>query len=819
MLVLPIGVIGVYTSFSKESILDLHSIQKLAVENGIKVVGISDSNYSLWIEELLLLPRTSVIFFPAVKTSVFLDNQKIRLYVWPRSLSALEYLGKKESLNLRDLKYLDTVVFYSGNDKKTFYSLYDLLPGKIGIAITKHNKNFVIEVLDKVDYVIPFHYSTIPKELESYYSILKKFIKNPSPFPSASYLIKELESISDKIATKLSYTIGKLEDIRDYFSSSDVNKDDFSTLLWNKIISLTKPDDNIRKEFTKIKDLGLSKFFYNLINSFEEFLSYGNVSSDILSTSFIFEKLKLIKINKFKKVSLFHLLDSKPFYLDIHVSSKEKFKEILHSNFGDNIFYRVYPVHLRKNVINDVLKNLPEKVKEFLESYLKNAISTFRVSNKIFYSSSILPKSIKRKDGILMKFCSRCYDVVLDVSRMDYLPSKSVYSKVIQVVREDKDFFTPNTVSVFLDDLREKYKVLGISDTFRFFYISKVLSLRPYYKTVIEELVSKKLPLFVEDISSSLDENIIEIVLEIIWSRDKKDVTVNEVDLFRILVEKNVDKNLSEEITKFIAKYKNVIGIKSFEIPKFYNFLAYAGLSIEDKKRFIVYLLRDSIVRSKKYHFIVLQKLIKRGYDICFDINNSSMMKVSEREGRFFLPFVCGRFNFKFIESVVKEREFRFFKNFSEFYARIGKDFPRETNKLAKMGAFDSIDDRKLILGLPLSLPSLQKDLTLVKEEFRTLGFSIYLFKSNFSYVRNKNNCISIEECISGRTNRVFGFISGIDKYGNVFLQDENSTIFVKNKTFVNLRVGDYGVFEIDVTDGFLGKNFFLRNVFKEILF
>ncbi|MFN4245717.1 MAG: hypothetical protein ACK4F9_06170, partial [Brevinematia bacterium] len=352
MFISPVGIIGVYTSFSKESVLDLNSIQKIAIENGIKAVGISDSNYSFWIEEVLSLPKTSVILFPAIKTYVSFGDQRIKVYIWPRSLSSFEYISRKVNLSFKDLKYFDNVTFYSGNDKRVFLQMYDVLLGKLGVAITSHNKNFVSEVLDKVDYVIPFHYSTIPKELEEYHSILKKFIKSPSPFPSASLLIKEIESLPDNVMSKISYTMSKLSDVRDYFTADEVVENKFSSLLWNKIVFSTKPDDKVKKEFTKIKELGLSEFFYKLINSFEEFINHGNISSDILSTSFIFQKLKLIKINKFKKVSLYHLLLSKPFYIDVRVSSKEKFREILSSNFGDSIFHRVYPIHLGKNIIN-----------------------------------------------------------------------------------------------------------------------------------------------------------------------------------------------------------------------------------------------------------------------------------------------------------------------------------------------------------------------------------------------------------------------------------------------------------------------------------
>ncbi|MFN4245644.1 MAG: hypothetical protein ACK4F9_05800, partial [Brevinematia bacterium] len=128
------------------------------------------------------------------------------------------------------------------------------------------------------------------------------------------------------------------------------------------------------------------------------------------------------------------------------------------------------------------------------------------------------------------------------------------------------------------------------------------------------------------------------------------------------------------------------------------------------------------------------------------------------------------------------------------------------------------IDSRSSVLGIPSSLPKLQKDLIIVREEFKNLGFSIYLLRRcSFDDLRIRNHCFSIIDCVRGEGNRVFGFVSWIDKYGNVFLQDEGYTIFVKNKTFFNLKVGDYGIFELDVYDEFFGKSFFLKNFSNEV--
>lgn len=814
MLIFPVGLIGVYTSFSRESILDVPSIQKLAIQNGVKAVGISDPNYPFWVEQVGHLPKTSVVLFPAVRILVLLENQKIRLYIVPKSFSSLEVVGKKESFSVRDLKYIDGIVFYNGKNKQNFEYLYDILLGKLGICVSIYNKDFVEAVASKVDYIMPFHYSTIPQELEKYSGILRKFIHTPSPFPSAASILKDLENVSDNVVKKMVYTIERLKDIRDYEYLHTNKNEEFSSLLWNKIISSTNINDKIKKEFLKIKDLELSEFFYNLIISFEEFLKYGHITSDILSTSLIFEKLRLIKINKSKVVTLYYLLNEKPFYVDVDVSSKKKFKEILMKNFGDSIFYRVYPVHISEKVIDSEVKLVKSSV---LRDCLKNVVYTFRISKNLFYSSKGMYKIVNRKDGINIGFCGKSYDAVLNVKHLLHLPSKGVYPKVLEVVKKDTSFITPYTVSPFWNNIRDKYGIRGINDTLNMFYIGKLLSYKPYYKSLVEELVIQGLPLFVENVFEFLDENTIEILLNIVWSRDKKDIAINEVDLFRMLIDNGVQRELAEKITRFVVKYKNVIGIKSVEVPKFYNFLSYAGLKIEKEVDFFSNILKDSVVRDRRYPFLVIQEIYKLGYDVRVDINFSYPSKVNVVNRTFYLPFSIVRCSNKFIKRVISERENKKFRSFPEFYARLGKEFPRDSNKLVKVGAFDDIDTREYLLKIPTSLPMFQKNIIIVSEEFRSLGFSSYLFKCDFSDVRLKSQSGALRKVVEGKINRVFGFVALVDGYGNVFIQDEKDVIFVKNKVFLGLKVGDYGVFELDSVDGIFGKSFFLKFFTKEL--
>lgn len=106
--------------------------------------------------------------------------------------------------------------------------------------------------------------------------------------------------------------------------------------------------------------------------------------------------------------------------------------------------------------------------------------------------------------------------------------------------------------------------------------------------------------------------------------------------------------------------------------------------------------------------------------------------------------------------------------------------------------------------------------IVIVREEIRTLGFSLSLFRSSFDDVRGKYQCISLDKCSVG-SGRVFGFVVGLDSYGNVLVQDEKTTIFVRNRIFQNLRIGDAGIFEVEITEGLLGKNFFLKNFTKII--
>lgn len=812
MFIVPLGIIGVYTSYSRESLLDLPTIQKLAIENGFKAIGISDPNYTFWIEEVLSLPRTSLILFPAIRTRLQLETHNVFLYLLPRSFNAIESIGKKENLTLRDLKELDVIVFYSGKNKEIFSYLYDSLLTKVGVAITKTNKSFVESVVSKVDFVIPFHYTTIHPEISPYSGVLKKFIPEPSEFPSVYSIVKELKEFSEQTLKKIEYTLSKIKDIREYEYTGSNREETFSSLLWSKIISIARPDENIRREFNKVKELGLCEFFYKLINSFEEFKNYGKFSSDILSTSFILQRLNLIRLNKSKKISLYHFLDQKPFYFDITVSSKEKFKEVLLNNF-DELFYRVYPVHISEKMVDKVVEDMVKYRKDIVKEHLRKLVLSFRVSKRIFYSSGYLVKRIGKRDNFSLGFCAKTYDVVIDIRQLTHLHTPGIYPKVFDVIKNDKEFFVYNVCSPFWDELRKTFEIRGLKNTLDFYYVSKLLFYKPYYKGLVEEMITQGLPFFVEDVVKDAQSEILGLILSIVWSRDKKDIAINEIDLFRMLIDGGMDKNLAERITRFVVRYKNVLGIKSLEMSKFYEFLSYARLKVENRKKFLFNMLKH-LAEERKNSSIILQRIYSLEKSIeGIDINYSRFSKIYEENGKIFLPFVLTGVKPKFAEEIVREREERGkFKSFQEFYARVGKNFSKEVGRLVKSGAFDSISDRYNLLRL--GFDQVLNKLIIVREEIKVLGFSLFLLRNTFDDVRARYQCISIDKCNVG-INRVFGFIVGVDSYGNILLQDERATIFVKNKIFQNLQIGSCGIFELETTQGLLGKNFFLRNFTK----
>lgn len=814
MLILPLGIIGVYTSYSRESLLDLPTIQKLAIENGFKAIGISDPNYTFWIEEVFSLQKTPLILFPAIRTKLYLDNHTVFVYVLPKNFNTIQSIGKKEVLTLRELRELDVLVFYSGKNREIFSYLYDALLTKLGMAIMSNNKSFVESVISKVDFIIPFHYTNAPSDIGAHSVLIKKFMNEVSPFPSVYSVIREIEDLSEQTIKKIEYTLSKIKDVREY-EYNGINKEEtYSSLLWSKIISSTKPDENIRREYNRIKELGLCEFFYKLINSFEEFKNYGRFYSNILSTSFILQKLNLIKVNKLKKVSLHYFLDQKPFYFDITVSSKKKFKEVLLNNF-DDLFYRVYPVHISEREVERIVEDVVKYYRDTLKEYLKKFIVGFRVSKRIFYSSGYFVKKIGSKDGFNLAFCSKSYDVVIDIKQLEHIHITGLYPKVFDVIKNDKEFFVYEVCSPFWDEVREVFDIKGLKNSLDFYYVSKLLFYKPYYKTLVEEMINQGLPFFIEDILKGYQDDILGMILSIVWARDKKDIGINEIDLFRVLIDKGVEKTLAEKITRFVVRYKNVLGIKSLEMSKFYEFLSYARLKAEDRRKFFINMLKH-IVEEKKNVPLVFQRIYSFEKNIeGIDVNYSYVGKVYEEDGRFFLPFIFSGIRTKFAEEIVRERnEKGKFRSFQEFYARVGKNFSREVGRLIRSGAFDGISERVDLLKL--GFDQMLNKIVIVREEIRTLGFSLSLFRSSFDDVRGKYQCISLDKCSVG-SSRVFGFVVGLDPYGNVLIQDEKTTIFVRNRIFQNLRIGDAGIFEVEITEGLLGKNFFLKNFTKII--
>ncbi|MCS7299731.1 MAG: hypothetical protein RMJ37_07240 [Spirochaetia bacterium] len=810
MLIFPLGLIGVYTSFSRESVLDIQSIERLALESGFKTVGISDTTYPLWIDEVMKLQKSPITLFPAIRTFVNIQNQKIKLYVSPTSYTSLERLGRKETINIKELKSLDVIVFYGGNSKEHFLLLYDFLLGKLGLGLTKHNRGLLETVLSKVDYILPLHYSTIPQDLSKFKSVLKNFIPNPSPFPNGLTFIREIGELPQNVIDKITYTVEKMKDIRDYEIPTNKTNEDFSNLLWKKIVSQVVPDEKLRKEFIRISELGLSEFFYKLILSLEEFTKHGVIKSDFLSTSYILEKLKILKINKTKIVSLYHLLKEKPIHIDIKVSSKEKFYEIVKSNFGEILFHRVYPIHLRKRTIEENTKILPTNVRSLISNYLRNIVSEYRISKKLFYSNA-LRKRLREREGIPVEICGKSYEVVVDTDNLHYVSNRWSISQVMNVVKNDTLFITPHTISPFWDSVRKTMTPNSLSETLVLFHIAKSLSQKPYYKSSIERIVQEKKPIFIEDIIKDFGEDTIDTILNVVWSRDRKDIGVNEVELLKTLIDKGIDKEVAERTTRFIVKYKNVIGIRSLEISRFYDFLLYAGLKSENTDKFIYFILKETL-RSKKGMFILLQFLKSNNITVKLDINNSLVSKVDGANNRYFLPLGIVRVNRVFLDKIVEEREKEVFKTFSEFYARVGKKFPKDTNKLARAGALDNLGDRRRIIKVSDNIDNEVANAILVREEFRTLGFCQLLLDASFNNLRYRIGCGDTSKVLENKTNNVFGFIASVDSYGNIFIQDEKNVIFAKNNIYTNFKIGDFGVFELSSEDGLFGKNFFVKS-------
>lgn len=789
--------------------MDLLSIQKLAIDNGFKVVGISDPNYVFWIDEYLGL-HSSVKFFTAVEKTFNIGNESVKVYIYFRDAQSLFKFGRKSVNSLKDLKYLNCVVFYAGTNKEHFSYIYDIFLGNTGFAFTNSNLHLLDFVLSKVDFLLPFHYSTIPPELEDYSDLLKKFIPKPSPFLTISKFIKEIESLPQVAIDKLNYTVESIVNLRE-FDFTLPKKNDFSELLWKKLVS--KADEKVKSEFLKIKEVRLDDFFYKLANSLEEFVQCEHFNSDILSSSFIMEKLGIVKINKRKVISFEYFLDEKPLYIDVRTNSVPKLKEILLSNFGEDLFYRVYPVHISEGIIDKKLSNLNLELREFLKKYLKKVVVDFRVSKKLFFSKSILRQNIGCKDGINKEFCGKSYDCVIDIKKSHYIYSRGVKTDNIFSLVKDDLFISPDVFSHFWGDVKDGVKCESFHDLLRMFYLGYVLSKKPYLKFLVDEMIKEGIPIFVEDfLPQNPSKELVEDFIEFLSLRDKKNRYIVGIDLFRLLVDNGVDVPKARQITESLGKYKNVIGIKSLIVPRFYDFLASVSFFSMNKSLFISSALTEILKHNSKVVNEVVRKLISCGFAVNLpDINKSKMLSVDVRGNNIFLPlFVC-RVSSHFLRDLIKERKNGKFRNFFEFYARIGKNYPRDASKLVKCGAFDTTDDRESILRLTKSFSELNKKFILVSEEIRNMGFSVSLFYLGFDSVRRELNVGSIRDIREGKVSKSLGFILYVDNYSNLFVGDDTGTMFVRNSVYLNLKVGDWGLFTFDVREGVLGKNFYLK--------
>jgi len=84
MLISPIGIIGVETSYSRKSFLGVVDIEEQAIKSGIKYVGIIDRVQNFWIEDIYLSGHQGVVkLFATPERILTFGNHSIKIYVCP----------------------------------------------------------------------------------------------------------------------------------------------------------------------------------------------------------------------------------------------------------------------------------------------------------------------------------------------------------------------------------------------------------------------------------------------------------------------------------------------------------------------------------------------------------------------------------------------------------------------------------------------------------------------------------------------------------------------------------------------------------------
>ena len=821
MVFLPVGIMGVVTSYSRKSLLSVEDIEREAIKNGIKYVGIVDKAQNFWIEDAYSKPRGVIKLFAAPERLLNLNNQSIRVYISPLSLEDLERISQLGfSLNYFDLRDINAIIFYSGNDKEHIKALRELFFTKLGIGITASNRNLAETLVDSIDFFIPFYHINAPRELKGF-SFLKDTIKEEiHPFVHATNVLNFLDNTSKELQSKILYTEEHLSDVRELRGNVRAStNENYSSLLWNLVSSKIKVDEEVRKEFIHIKENGLSEFFYKLLLSVIEFSKHGYITSDLLSTSIIMRRMKLIKVNTSSKIiPLRFFIKDKPLYLDIyHSHNQEALEDILARNFGKEIFHRIYPVRLSSSSIEQIINGNGVKNSSTLVKYLKNVVTTYRISKNIYYSSEkILTQHYKMKNRISLTFCGGSYNVTIKFSKIRNYVGTNIYSesKIFDTINSDKSFITPHVAGVFWNSLRTNYRIRGFRDCLKFFHLAQILSTKPYLRHLVWEAIKENVPIFIEDIlPPSLSDGVKKDLVEIIFLRDKSETILEEIDLFRLIMEEDISKDQAQKIVNDVKKYKPILGTESLEKQKFYEFLSLAYTKTKDIKKFLSHVLNDRILLTNRLKLSIILQSLSREFKILPPSINKNIRTFEISKKAIRLPLVVCNLKSSFLKEIVKERKKGEFADFYDFYRRIGKKDPKESNKLVKCGVFDETNDRKALLAISKFLSDEEVSRLVISDEIRIMGFSPFLINSGFSFL----GLGSVDELLNGRTNRVFGFIIHIDKYGNFYLQDGTGTVYIRNKMY-SFRRGQHGFFEIELGQSdALGTDFYCKYYSREI--
>ncbi len=826
MVIFPPCFIGLYTCYSRGSLIDVPSIEKLSLSLGIKSVGVCDKIPSLWISEILHSPKGAVKVFAAPERTLSLEGHKIKIYVTPNDLESFIALSNNSFLlDVSLLKNFNFTIFYAGNDHKIFETLYDIFTYRLGISL-QNNFSVIEKYLKRIDLIVPFHFSNVPPSLKEYKTQILNILGKISFFPDALEIISKVDKIPEEIIAKIIYTQDYLRDVRDIFKETSRSREEtYSSLLWNLITSKGKPDEEVRKEFFHISKLGLSEFFYKFILSIQEYSKDYLIDLPLLSTSRILKTLRLSKVNRTRGRYLFRfLLDNLPLYVRINLyGNKDIFLKLLKENFSDTLFHRVYPVHLSEKKVKIISQRISESNPQALEKHLRSLVESYRVSNNLFFSNTLIKQKILERSNFDLVAIGKYYDVVLDIksSKYDLIFFRSGktndtidVSRFFDIVKNDRFFITPEISSFWYDNMRKTFDFKGFNGLFRYFYLSYVISRKPYLKSLVEELIELKGTPFFEDIlPKDTDEEVIKLLFSVVTSKDKYEYSIREVDFFNLLLNTNIGKDISTAISDFVNRFRNIIGIKSFEISSFYNFLYLISLRIRDLESFVSLIFEESLEKHYNSTLVMVNHFYKLGFlFLQHDINESGFKKVLVRNDKIILPFSVAKVSKNFVSEIFGERKHKPFENFYDFYKRVGNRYPLETSRLVKCGFFDNYDSREKLTKFIEFSDKASKDLYFIREELKITKLPLHIYRSDFSSYREKANVGTISDLKKLNSFSFLGVVVFVDKFGNIVVEDETNIVYIRNKIFQSIKVGDFGIFEVSLgKSGILGYDFILK--------